>query len=349
MMTKNNLNLKGIDEFLNFKIEDMLNREFGFEKPLSSKKIIDNRFYIIDLVDGVPKPQGEINGLIIKKEKNSNKEQFNPLISLNNVVIQQTYNLIIDEQLDKPLLINTVGSSNIKITSTIKSTSIIEVTRNIGDYSAINNRFFSINNSNINYTKIDLEQVDQNSVYNYSGDINSGFFTGVTINKSGPLGMNIWEMDLLGHNSQCHISGIIKLNESNRHGTICKIRHKSQKTKSSQDFRHVLDDSSYAMYDGESNIRSDAIDSVSSQNSKTIVLSENSRILNKPRLNIFTGEVKATHGASVGKLNQDDIFYLKQRGLKDKLIKEILIKAFTEDLIERIPSSTVKEFVYEKI
>lgn len=349
MMTEHKLKLEGIDEFLNFKIGDILNREFESNCSLEGNRITDERFHIINLINGVPETDQVIQGLTIKKERNIATKLFSPLIPFNNNIIPNTYNLIFENPLDKPILINTIGASNIKITTQIKSQNIIEIASNIGEVSSINNRFFSINNSEVNYAKVDISEIMQNCVYNYYGEVNKGFFTGITINRSGPLSMNIWEMELLGSNSQCHISGIVQLSEDMKYGTICKIKHRSEKTKSSQEFRHILEGMSYAMYDGESYIAKQATDSISDQKSKTILLSNGSRILNKPRLNIFTGELKATHGASVGKFNEDDIFYLKQRGLNEATIKSVLIKAFIKDLLEKIPSNEIKEFIYEKI
>lgn len=356
MMILPNLNLKQIDEYRSFNIDTLekdyqltvggnLSRYFQYEK-----------FDTIDIVNGVPNEAKLPEGVEIEKCQLSLYEGVNPFIDVNKDYNNTSYNIVFTSNTGKPVIINNYYTenqsfipSNVKITLNNRvKVDILEISNTSEEILVINNRDFDITNSVLNYSRYDLTGDKTTLIYNYYGEINKGNLNAVTLNNRGYISLNNWDMKLVDPNSECSINGVIKLNERMKHGTVCKIKHLADNTISTQEFRHILDGKSYAMYDGDSYIEGRTEECSSSQVSKSVMLSESARILNKPRLNIFTGEVKATHGASVGKLDMENIFYLKQRGLPEELINEILIEAFTKDILDRIPSELIRERIYEE-
>lgn len=346
-------NLNRIDEFKNFNLGS-LEREYELTVGGETSFFNVDGFYSVNIVNGVPEYCVE-SIEVIRESFNPNK-RFSPFINTNREYSNTSYRIKIKNPLKKPLLINNYytrsgGFTPSNITIEVSENSVIdilELNHSSKDNFGLCNREFNIEGSVVNYTRLDLISRETNLVYNYYGDINKGTLNGITINNRGESSLNIWDIDLLKENSLCSINGVVSIGESMIHGTICKLNHRAKGTTSSQEFRHVLEDSSYAMYDGDSYMEGVATDSSSSQESKTILLSNKARILNKPRLNIYTGEVKATHGATVGKLNQDAVFYLKQRGIPEKRVKEILVEGFVKDILDRIPSKRIREVVYDK-
>jgi Fe-S cluster assembly protein SufD len=79
------------------------------------------------------------------------------------------------------------------------------------------------------------------------------------------------------------------------------------------------------------------------QTNKTLLLSEQAQIDTKPQLEIFADDVKCTHGATVGRLDQTALFYMKSRGLSDETARKLLTYAFAAEVLETIEISAVME------
>ncbi|QEN04971.1 SufD family Fe-S cluster assembly protein [Thiospirochaeta perfilievii] len=356
-----NLNLQSVEEFRNFSIDSLFLKDYKV-KIGGEKFNIENRFKNMEkiyIVNGIPVSKDLPIGVSIVNLDITEINNYNPLLNFNNKYNGKIWDINFESQrLSDIVIINVITDSNIFIPSNIRYSiedegviNILEVTLTQGSSSGVlvnNRREFSIKNSTLNYSSLN-ESGDENSIlFNYYGFVNGGSLNSVNLNNQGFTTMNIWDVDLLTDGSECSVYGVIKLEKNMKHGTICKINHLEKNTFSNQEFRFILDGSSYAMYDGDSTVVNSAKDSSTAQNSKTIMLSNSARIYNKPRLNIYTGEVKATHGASVGRLDGEDIFYLKQRGLKESIIKSLLIDAFVIDLLDKVKSNSFREYLHDK-
>jgi Fe-S cluster assembly protein SufD len=89
-------------------------------------------------------------------------------------------------------------------------------------------------------------------------------------------------------------------------------------------------------------VRAGAQRTDSSQSSRNLLLSGKARIDTKPQLEIFADDVKCAHGATVGQLDVDEVFYLKSRGLSDTAARNLLTYAFGAEVIERIPVASLR-------
>lgn len=352
------LTLQKYEEYKNFNINEVLDREFVKIKDSNDVVPINNSFddyTVINIVNGIPFLREDNTFISLEKKELIETETSNPFISLNYSYSNEEFILKISSTPKKPvLLVNTYTTKNSFVTSNLKividngiKVDLLEINDSKVDFLGINNRVVIINNGTLNYTRKDKDNKESNLVYNYNIEINSGIFNSISLNKEGNVNINNWLVNLNKEDSKTNIYGIVELDDSKKHGSVCIINHNCKETYSVQEFRHILDDNSYAMYHGDTIIKSGAINSNAAQNSKAIMLSDTSRILNKPRLNVFTGEVKATHGATVGRLNNEDIFYLKQRGISEKEIKLILIKAFIIDVVDKIESEVIRGYVYD--
>jgi Fe-S cluster assembly protein SufD len=79
------------------------------------------------------------------------------------------------------------------------------------------------------------------------------------------------------------------------------------------------------------------------QTNKNLLLSENATVDTKPQLEIYADDVKCTHGATVGQLNDESIFYLRSRGIGEETARHMLIHAFAGEIIERIRHARLRE------
>ncbi len=122
-----------------------------------------------------------------------------------------------------------------------------------------------------------------------------------------------------------------------------RIHHESPHGTSHQHFKNIVNDKSRSSVDGTVVVDPGAQLTSSDQLINNLMLSNTSHADNKPNLMIFADDVKCTHGATIGQIDEEQLFYLKTRGLSQKIAKELLTKSFAESIIETIPFPGVRE------
>jgi len=114
------------------------------------------------------------------------------------------------------------------------------------------------------------------------------------------------------------------------------IDHLAPRTSSSEVFKGVIDDRARAVFQGRITVHPDAQQTNGHQLSKALLLSDRAEIDIKPELEIFADDVKCSHGATVGDLDRDALFYLRARGIPEAMARDILIEAFLAETINNI-------------
>ena len=107
----------------------------------------------------------------------------------------------------------------------------------------------------------------------------------------------------------------------------------------------VINDQSKAVYQGKIYVDSIAQKTDGYQLSKAILLNDKTEFNAKPELEIYADDVKCSHGSASGSLNENSIFYLRSRGLSYQEAKNLLIKGFLLDVIEKITDDEIKNFI----
>jgi len=115
------------------------------------------------------------------------------------------------------------------------------------------------------------------------------------------------------------------------------LDHMQPHGRSRQVFKCVVDDAAHAVFNGKIFVRQGAQRTDSSQQSRSLLLSPRARVDTKPQLEIFADDVKCAHGAAVGQLEADQVFYLKSRGLDEAGARNLLTFAFAAEIVRRIP------------
>jgi Fe-S cluster assembly protein SufD len=121
------------------------------------------------------------------------------------------------------------------------------------------------------------------------------------------------------------------------------IDHAAPHAASHELYKGILDGASSAVFNGKIFVRKDAQKTDAKQTNKNLVLSENSVINTKPELQILADDVRCTHGATVGQLDEEALFYLRARGINKTDARDLLIYAFARDVIDRIGIPAVRE------
>jgi len=170
---------------------------------------------------------------------------------------------------------------------------------------------------------------------------NSSYTLSFLILDSAKLNL---ELILEGENSEINVKGAYLLKDSEV--TINTIqRHKIQNSVSNLDIRGLLLGSSKAEYRGKILIEHGASFSNASQLNKNILLSENAHAVSIPSLEVFTNDVKCSHGSASGPLDREQMLYLMSRGFDENLAKRELIKATFAELDLGALQSEVNAFI----
>ncbi len=114
-------------------------------------------------------------------------------------------------------------------------------------------------------------------------------------------------------------------------------------------FKYILDDKAIGAFAGRIFVSANAEKTNANQNNRNLLLSPSAKIYSKPQLEIYADDVKCSHGMTTGQLSEEALFYLRQRGVSLKEARNMLSVAFTNDILELIPITSLKEYVAEFI
>jgi Fe-S cluster assembly protein SufD len=107
-------------------------------------------------------------------------------------------------------------------------------------------------------------------------------------------------------------------------------------------YKGILSGRSRAVFNGKIIVRLDAQKTDAKQSNKALLLSEDAQVTTKPQLEIFADDVKCTHGATVGQLDAESLFYLRSRALSEAQARQLLIHAFAAELLSHIKIDAVR-------
>lgn len=153
------------------------------------------------------------------------------------------------------------------------------------------------------------------------------------------------EIELEGRGAAAHLSGVSVLDGVRHSDVTTHIIHRHGETDSSQLFKHVVAGHARAVYQGKVTVAKHANGSDSAQTAKALLLGAAAEADLKPELEIFADDVKCAHGAAVGDLDADSLFYLRARGIPESEARGLLLHAFLEDAVLEITNVDEREVV----
>ena len=140
----------------------------------------------------------------------------------------------------------------------------------------------------------------------------------------------------LGEGCQTEIYGLEHLRGEDDVTAETHITHNVGGGRSKQLIKFVLDDNARGRFIGDLKIAQDAQQTEAHQTNRNLLLSETAEMRTQPQLEIYADDVKATHGASTGQLDESALFYMQQRGIDKQKARQLLVNAFMKDVIEAI-------------
>jgi len=147
----------------------------------------------------------------------------------------------------------------------------------------------------------------------------------------------------------CHLIGLYVLNEGEKLDFKTSATHKVKNTSCLQDVRGVLKNNSESKYIGSIVIEENASLTESFLDDGVLVLGTGTKNQADPILEIKNNDVKASHGSTTGRINEEEIFYLMARGLSKNESENIIVEGFFEKLLNQIEDENVKNLISEKL
>ena len=177
----------------------------------------------------------------------------------------------------------------------------------------------------------------------------SGTFSSHSLTFGSGLVRNDVVATLAGEGIDCTLNGLYVGRGRQLIDNHTTIDHAMPHCGSHEVYKGILADTSRAVFNGKIIVRPDAQKTDAKQTNKALLLSDDANINSKPELEIFANDVKCTHGAAIGQLDDAAMFYLRSRGLGVSESRAMLVRAFAGDILNRVRIEPVREYLEEML
>jgi Fe-S cluster assembly protein SufD len=160
---------------------------------------------------------------------------------------------------------------------------------------------------------------------------------------SGALVRNNVHPVLAGEGSECLINGLFMANGRQHMDNYMLVEHASPHCDSRQFYNGILNGQSHGVFHGRIIVHKDAQKTDAKQTNRNLLLSDDAQIDTKPQLEIYADDVKCTHGATIGQVDENALFYLRSRGLAEAAARHVLLLAFANECLDRMNSQQVRD------
>lgn len=314
-------------------------------------------------------PEGvEIGSLrdFAEKEPDLIKEYYghaaniqNPVVALNTLLAQDGYFLRVKKgvKLEKPLQLVNILENGVPLMGIRRVLIIIEEdaeakllvcdhTQNteidflsletveifVGNNASFD--YYTLEESSVKTTRISALYLNQEEASRVNID-SLTLFNGMTRNE--------FYCNLNGRHAELKLYGLAIEDDVRKISTYSHILHNNPDCKSDELFKYTADDSAIASFTGRIFVDYGASGTEAYQANRNLIGSEDARIMSRPELEIYNDDVKCSHGCAIGRLDQNQLFYLRTRGIDEPTAKLLLKQAFMSDIIEKIEIPTLRD------
>lgn len=201
-------------------------------------------------------------------------------------------------------------------------------------------------NSVLSHYRIEREQA---STFNISTlSIRQGRSTNISSHSvllGGALLRNNVHPVLAGEGGECLINGLFLGSDKQHIDNYMLVEHASPHCDSRQFYNGILDDHAHGVFHGRIIVDKDAQKTDAKQTNRNLLLSDDAQIDTKPQLEIHADDVKCTHGATIGQIDEEALFYLRSRGISEVLARKLLLLAFAGECLARMKQGPVRKHI----
>lgn len=172
-------------------------------------------------------------------------------------------------------------------------------------------------------------------------------FTSHFISLGASLSRNDFNARFNEEGGECTFNGLFLTEDNQLFDAHTLIDHAKPYCSSHEHYKGVLNHKSRGVFNGKVIVRPDAQKTNAFQENNNIILSQEALVNTKPQLEIFADDVKCSHGATIGQLDKEAMFYLRSRGLGEETARAILIHAFASDVIRSVKVDAVRNYIEE--
>jgi Fe-S cluster assembly protein SufD len=197
--------------------------------------------------------------------------------------------------------------------------------------------------SRIDHCKLQQESHDAYHVATTQVNLaRSARFVSHSTTIGGKLTRNDLNVTLAGEYADATINGLVLLDGSRHCDNHTLLDHAAPNCPSHELYKHVLNGKSTGVFKGKILVRKDSQKTDSKQTSKTLLLSDDATMNSMPALEIYADDVKCTHGSTTGPVDEEQVFYLRSRGVSHEAARHLLTYAFAADITRRIRVEPVR-------
>ena len=154
---------------------------------------------------------------------------------------------------------------------------------------------------------------------------------------------------LAGEGGECLINGLFIGNGSQHMDNYMLVEHASPHCSSRQFYNGILDGRSHGVFHGRIIVHKDAQKTDAKQTNRNLLLSDDAQIDTKPQLEIYADDVKCTHGATIGQVEENALFYLRSRGIDEASARGLLLLAFANECLDRMKCRPVRDYLQDLV
>ena len=243
----------------------------------------------------------------------------------------------------------TIHPRNLVIAEANSSVTILESYVSLGGAGYFTNavtELFAGDNARLEFVKFQDEAQDAFHMAAFHGEFGRASHVNVhSFALGAKLSRNNIRTKLAGEGLECVLNGLYLTRGEQLADHHMIVEHAEPHCASHEYFNGILDDKSKGVFHGRILVREVAQKTDAKQTNKNLLLSDDATANTKPQLEIYADDVKCTHGATIGQLNEEGIFYLRSRGIGTETARRMLIHAFAGEIIERIQHQAAREEV----
>ncbi len=211
-------------------------------------------------------------------------------------------------------------------------------------------RIFIEDNANIAHYRVQKESAEAFHIGTTEVNLKRGsFYNSTNINLGAKLSRHDIHLKFDDEGGEAFVDGLYMLSGDQHHDTHSEIDHALPNCISHQSYKGVLNDKSRGVFNGKVFVRENASGTDAQQSNKNLLMSNDARVDTKPQLEIFNDDVKCAHGATVGQLEEEELFYLLSRGLNESLARNLLTYGFAEEIVNKIKIESIKKQLDEAV
>lgn len=230
---------------------------------------------------------------------------------------------------------------------------ITEISKTLGSGESFTNGVMEIaveKDASFEYYKIQNDAAHTNQVSTtHIRQLGKSYVHTVTLSLDGNIVRNNLNMVMEAEHSEAHLYGLYFLKGQSHIDNHTVVDNVKPHCYSNEFYKGILDDNATGVFNGKIFVQPQAQKTNAYQSNKNILLSDGATVNTKPQLEIFADDVKCSHGCTIGRLDEEGLFYLRSRGISEDMARALLVNAFAVDVLEEIKLPVIRVYAEQLI